>query len=129
VKAFALIKNIGQIDSLEYPYHGYVEIESFRKIGAWKPFIISGTKERLKKLNSLPNVIGLCVVTETGETRWPELDEPVAEALRSKLNNWLEEHGYPTIPEGWTNRRVVREVVGRFNDQYNIFTDYDVTDE
>jgi hypothetical protein len=74
----------------------------------------------LLAIDKLPNVIGICAVTESGDVKWAELDANIALAGRTKLNTWLTARGYPTIPAGWTNRKVLVEVAKRMDAKFDL---------
>lgn len=64
--------------------------------------------------------VGIVAVTEAGGIRWGELDNPCAGQVRTRLNAWLEQRNQPTIPEAWTNRRVVRAIYRRANAHFDL---------
>jgi hypothetical protein len=51
----------------------------------------------------------------------------IAPAIRTRLNTWLTNRGYPNIPAGWTYRRVVREIFERINPHFSL-DNFDVAD-
>lgn len=119
-KAFALIRMVGGSPDIgELPYFGYVLCD---RIGAtnWGAYLISGTGAQLSAIDALPSVMGIVAVTQAGDVRWAELDDNIAGAARTKLNNWLTARFRPTIPAGWTNRRVVREIYQAANAHWNL---------
>lgn len=129
MKAFALVRMIdGQpdIDRVVTPYHGFVLCDKIGNTG-WGAYLFSGTGPELTALDNLPQVVGIVAVTQN-EVKWGELDNPVASAVRTKINTWLSNRGQPTIPEGWSNRRVVREIYQRANARFDL-NNFDVTDE
>jgi hypothetical protein len=87
---------------------GYLYIGS---IGTWGAYIVHGTGAMLQELDTLPNVVGICTKKNIGAT--------VNSTVRTKLNNWLSNNGYPDIPADWTNRQVVKSIFRRF------FPDFD----
>ena len=93
------------------PYHGYVLTG---QVGQYGLYLFSGTPAQLAAINALPNVIGLFLLRTTGEgmnvVRWAEIDDGFATAARTRLNTWLTNNGKPTIPDGWTNKRVVKKL-------------------
>lgn len=88
-------------------------------LGAWGCYLLSGTGAQLVALNALPNVYGICAVTEAG-VRWAELDGVIAPAVRTRLNTWLTARGYPNIPVSWTYKQVVVAVYKRLNDRFDL---------
>jgi len=89
--------------------------------GGYGIYVVTGTGAQLVAINALPHVIGLCSVTEGGgDGRWPELEDVILPAVRTKLNTWLTARGYPNIPAGWTYRHVIREICQRLNEFYEI---------
>jgi hypothetical protein len=118
--AFGLIRMSGgqpDVDFTATSLYGYNLIGS---LGGWGAYLVSGTAAQLTALNALSQVVGICVITNSGDVRWAELDGNIAAAIRMKLNTWLSNRGYPTIPAGWTYRRVVREVFQRINAGFEI---------
>ncbi len=122
VKLFCLVNCTGgvfPINEKSTPYYGYVAIENLIKIGNWKPYIISGTAAQLAAINALPAVVGLVAVTEAEGIQWPEMEQVVAAAVRTKINIWLTNNGHPTIPATWTNRQMVQAIMKRLNDKFD----------
>ena len=105
-------------------YRGYVFCDQIGNFGA---YLFSGTGAQLIALNALPSVIGLVAVTDNGNVRWAELDDLFPNATRTRINTWLTNRGLQTIPAGWTNRRVVREIFERLNDKFSLDS-FDVAD-
>jgi hypothetical protein len=102
MKAFAIIRMQGgqpEIDPEATPFHGYVLCD---QLSQWGAYLVSGTPQQLQAINQLSHVYGICAVTESGDVRWAELDDIPVAAIRNKLNNWLQNHNQPTIPEDWT---------------------------
>jgi hypothetical protein len=87
--------------------------------GNWGAYLFSGTQAQLVAINALPNVYGICLVSE-GIVRWAELDGVIAEAVRTRLNTWLTARGYPNIPAGWTYRQVVIAIYNRINAKFDL---------
>lgn len=112
------------IDSVATPYTGYVLCG---QVAGWGAYLISGTGAQLLAIDALPGVVGLVAVTESGDKKWPELDGEIASAVRTKINNWLSNRGWPTIPLGWTYKRVVREIFTRISDRFDLNV-FDVKD-
>lgn len=127
MKAFAIIRMQGgqpEINPEETPYHGYVLCD---QLGQWGAYLISGTPAQLRAIDKLSHVYGICAVTESGDVRWRELDDAMTDKIRNRLNTWLENRGQQTIPEGWSNRRVVRAIFRRFNAHFDLDR-FDVAD-
>ena len=112
---FAISRMAGgqpDIDLTATPVHGWVLSGRIANYGA---YLFSGTNAQLLALNALPQVVGIVGVTiSTNEDgvvlHWAELDNVINAAVRTKLNNWLTNNGYPTIPADWTNKQVIRAV-------------------
>ncbi len=95
------------------PYRGYVFCD---KIGNWGAYLISGTVTQLTAIIALSEVVGIVTVTD-GRS---ELNNIIVPNIRTKLNNKLTELGKPNIPDGWTYRKIVKEVFKRFNSHFNL---------
>jgi hypothetical protein len=69
-------------------------------------------------------------VTESGDVRWPELGGQVVDEIRTKINNWIANHhpSWGAIPQGWTYRRLVKEIYKRLNKAFDL-NKFDVADE
>ena len=94
----------------------------------WAAYLVAATKAVLQGLDEQwDGFIGIVAVTEGGDVRWGELENPCADVVRARLNTYLTNHGYPTIPEQWTNRQVVREIYERANDRFD-FRGIDIMD-
>ena len=88
MKAFAIIKmNGGSPEIGGLPCRGYVLCAHSGQ--NWGGYIVSGTPAQLQAINALPDTYAICAVTETGVTKWPELDNVISEAVRARLNTWL----------------------------------------
>ena len=126
MKAFALIRmNGGQPDipaalaEADEPFN-FVLCDRIGGTG-WGAYLCCARGIVLQQLDeSYGGFIGIVAVTESGDVRWGELDNPCADTVRTRLNIWLENHGHPTIPESWSNRRVVREIFRRANQRFDI---------
>ncbi len=105
------------IDLTATPIAGYVLCDQIGNQGA---YLFSGTTAQLIDLNALPQVVGIVGVTETGATRWVELDNAIAAGVRTKLNTWLTARGYLNIPVGWTYRRVINAIYQRLNVKFDL---------
>lgn len=122
MKAFVLIRMRGgrpDIDFEQTPIPGYVLADQIRNTG-WGAYLVSGTGVQLLALDALPQVVGIVAVTEDGNVKWGELENPVDANVRQKLNTWLSSQSHPTIPDGWSNRRVVREIYERANAHFDL---------
>lgn len=127
MKAFAIIRMSGgqpEIDPVATPYHGYVLCD---QVAGWGAYLVSGTPAQLSAIDQLAHVYGICAVTESGDVKWAELDGVCSEAVRTRLNTWLANRGYPTIPAGWTYRQIVRAVYQRVNTHFDLDR-FDVAD-
>jgi len=119
-KLFAIVPIDGAfpaIDRSVTPYNGYILAD---QVGNYGAYLFSGTGAQLIALNALPNVVGIVAVTQNGDVRWAELDGTITPAVRTKLNTWLTNRGYPSIPAGWTNRQVVDAVFKRINPNFDL---------
>ena len=117
---FAICRMAGGLPDINFemtPVHGYTLGGVVGNFGA---YLFSGTAAQLTALNALPQVLGICALTMTGDVRWAELDKKIAAAVRTKLNIWLSAHGYPTIPTGWSNRDVVKAIYQRMNNRFDL---------
>lgn len=125
-KAFALIHMVGgapDIDASETPYFGYVLCDRILST-QWGAYLISGTNAQLLAIDALPSVVGIVAVTQSGDVYWAELNDTIAGAARTKINNWLIARGQPTIPAGWTNRQVVQAIYQRANAHWDMNSFY-----
>lgn len=96
---------------------GYSEIG---RIGNWHIVLATSTPARLQAIETQggTNIIPLAKVTETGD-RWPELENIIDPADRTRINAWLQNHGYPDIPADWNLRQVVRAVLNRVHPDFD----------
>jgi len=121
LKAFAFIRMAGgspQIDQTTTPYYGFAYVG---RIGVWGAYIISGTQAQLLALNALPEVVGVCFVSQADTERWPELNDTINPAVRTKINTFLINRGFEfTIPVEWTNRQVLLKTFKYFNYNYTL---------
>jgi len=106
-----------QVDWEQFPQVSQCHCES---VGEWGLYLLAGTGAQLSALNALPEVVGIVAVTESGETKWAELDGVIAAGVRTRLNAWLSARGHPTIPEDWTYRRVVEAVFKRAHERFDL---------
>lgn len=42
-----------------------------------------------------------------------DLDNVIPVLIRTKINAWLTNHGYPTVPAGWTYRQLLQAIKAR----------------
>ena len=115
---FALIRMDNGRPDLPPAAQGRVNYVLCDRIGGigWGAYLCAATGPVLKALDEdYAGFIGIVAVTEDGDVHWGELDNPCAEDVRARLNTWLEARDQPTIPEAWTNRRVVRAIYRRAN--------------
>jgi hypothetical protein len=116
----ALVKMSGgspQIDTAVTPYVGHILVGH---AGGWGGYLISGSAAQLTALNALPEVVGICVMTESGGVKWVELDNVITPAMRTKLNTYLTSKGLSTVPVNWTNRQIVLAVFRRMNPEFDL---------
>lgn len=130
MKAFVITRMVsGQpdIDFEQFPIHGYVLAADL--VGNWGAYLFSGTGAQLSALDTAPNVYGIVAVTESGDVKWPELEGVISSGARTKINNWVSSHypAQPSIPAGWTYRRVIREIFTRMNKHFKL-THIDISD-
>jgi len=134
MKAFAIINNPNGVPALNDAggnpllYRGYVY--HYQIVANWGTYLISGTPAQLAAIAALATVIPICTVTEPtqdGNPRWPELDDVLSSARRTRLNNWLSARGLPTVPATWTYRRVLEVTYRRIKPGFNLMAE-DVKD-
>ena len=77
----------------------------------WGVYLLGGPVAQISAINALPTVIGVCT--------WAQLDNVMRAEALTKVNTWATNHGYPTAPVTWTNRRVLRELAERLNPNYD----------
>ena len=86
----------------------------------WGAYLCSARGDVLSQLDQLwDGFIGIVAVTAPGGVVWGELENPCSDTVRDRLNTWLEARNLPTIPESWTNRRVVQTIFRRANDRFD----------
>jgi len=98
------------IDMEATPYTTYVLAAQIGN--SWGCYMFVATAAQLTAINALPNVYGICTVAN--------LDNVIAVAVRNKVNTWLDARGFPTIPAGWTYRKVVNAIFKRINEKFDI---------
>lgn len=81
-------------------------------VGQWGAYLVHGTGAMLLELNSQPGVTGICTKSQ--------LNDIVRTSVRTTLNAWLSNNGYPTFPAGWTNRRLIKAIFGHFFPGYDL---------
>lgn len=130
MKCFALLRMTNGRPDLPAAAQGRVNWVLCDRIGGtgWGAFLVAATGPVLQGLDEQwDGFIGIVAVTEAGDVRWGELENPCAEVVRARLNAWLTAHGHRTIPDGWSNRQVVREIYERANDRFD-FRGIDIMD-
>jgi len=129
-KAFALLRMTNGRPDLPAAAQGRVNWTLCDRIGGtgWGAYLVAATGADLKALDEQwSGFIGIVAVTEGGDVHWGELENPCADAVRARLNTYLSNHGYPSIPDKWTNRQVVREIYERANERFD-FRAIDIMD-
>lgn len=119
-KGFAITTMVGGAPNIDFtvtPVHGFALCDQVAGFGA---YLFSGTNVQLLALNALPNVMGLCIVTEDANVKWAELDGVIAPAVRTKLNVWLTARGFVNVPAGMTYRAVITAVYQRLNSHFDL---------
>ena len=88
----------------------------------WSAYLVAATGAVLQALDTQwDGFIGIVAVSEGDDTvHWGELENPCADAVRTRLNTWLTQHNQPTIPPAWTNRQVVRAIYERANAHFDL---------
>ena len=131
--AFALIRMTGGQPDLPQALHDAGEQFNYvlcdRIPGTnWGAYLCAARPAVLSDLDALyAGFIGIVAVSSSGDVHWGELENPCADAVRTRLNTWLAEHNQPTIPEAWTNRQVVRAIYERANARFDL-AHFDVMD-
>ena len=122
-KAFALIRMTGGQPDLPEQAQGRVNWTLCDRIGAtnWGAYLVAATGADLLALDTQwDGFVGIVAVTDSGDVRWGELENPCASTVRDRINTWLAAQGLPTIPDGWTNRQVVRAIFERANARFDL---------
>ena len=130
MKAFCLMRMVGGQPDLPVAAQGRVNWVLCDRIPTtnWGAYLVAATGPNLQALDTQwSGFIGIVAVTESGDVRWGELENPTADAVRARLNALLEAHNQPTIPEAWTNRQVVRAIYERANAHFDLST-FDIMD-
>jgi hypothetical protein len=122
MKAFLVTRIIdGNPDFSGLLYSGAVLCA--KTLNNWGIYIATGTPAQLLAINALSHVYGLCTVTSPeNQPNWPELNDVIPAARRTRINEWLTDRGYPTIPAGWTYRQVILKICLWLNPHYEIET-------
>jgi len=85
------------------------------KLGQWYCLLMSSSANRLQTIATQAgdNLIPLVTIenTEDGDLRWKVR---ISTQNVSRINVWLDNNGYPTIPGTWTYAQVVRDIIGLF---------------
>jgi len=130
MKCFALMRMIDGQPDLPVQAQGQVNYSLCDRIGStgWGAYLCAATGANLTLLDEQwSGFVGIVAVTENGDVRWGELDNPCSESVRERINTWLENHNLPTISESWTNRQVVREIYLRANAHFDL-SSFDIMD-
>ena len=130
MKAFCLMRMVGSQPDLPVAAQGLVNWVFCDRIPTtnWGAYLVAATGANLQALDTQwAGFVGIVAVTESGDVRWGELENPTADAVRTKINNLLEAHNQPTIPAGWTNRQVVRAIYERANAHFDL-SNFDIMD-
>ncbi len=95
---------------------GYIEIG---KLGNWHILLLASKGANLQAINALNanKVIGLATITTDEDGNVSGWNAVLDENDRNKINIWLGNNGYPTIPEGASSRQAVRRVWRVINDK------------
>ena len=109
---YALSKITNGLPTTALPYHGHVLI---KELGQYGLYMFSGTAGQLTNLGGEAQIVPIVALTDNGVLHYPEMNNNVSAAIRTKMNNWLTARGLPNIPAGWTYRRLMREIVERFS--------------
>ncbi len=128
-KLFAIVSIVGGVPDtgllqIGTDYKGFVLSD---QVGGFGAYLFSGTAAQLLVLNALPSVLGIVGVTEDSVVKWAELDGIITAPVRTKLNVWLVNRGYPTIPLGWSYRQVINTVYQRINAKFDLSV-FDITE-
>lgn len=119
--ALAVIKQEGGLPVISQanpPYTNWVSMGDLPD--SFGLYLVSDTAARLVAADSISGVYGICAISQTGDIKWTELDSVITAAARTKINSFLSARGYPTIPAGWTNKQVVKAILTRINDKFDI---------
>lgn len=130
MKAFSLMRMVGGSPDLPEQAMGRVNWVLCDRIPTtnWGCYLVAATGADLQALDDdWGGFIGIVAVSESGQVHWGELENPCADAVRARLNTWLEARGQQTIPEGWTNRQVVRAIYRRANAHFDL-ANFDIMD-
>jgi len=130
MKAFALVRMTDGQPDLPPAAQGRVNWTLCDRVGGtgWGVYLVAATGPDLKALDEQwDGFVGIVAVTDAGDVRWGELENPCADVVRTRLNTWLANHGYRTIPEQWINRQVVREIYERANARFDL-AQFDIMD-
>ena len=114
MKAYLISKmNEGGVPDIDFEtitYKGYVIAAQIRN--DWGCYLFAGTAVQLAAINALPETYAICTQAN--------LDNVIASAVRTRINNWLSARDYPTIPAGWTYRQVINAIFKRLNQKFDI---------
>lgn len=114
MRAYALLRMTNGLPFLDqdtHPLRGYCLGASRRD---WGMYMIAGTVAQLQAVNALPlsDFVGICTVIN--------MVEVVTLAVRANINTWADAEfpSLPTLPAGWTNEQVIRDLYRRANSHY-----------
>jgi len=98
---------------------GYAQIG---RLGNWFCLLMTSSTARLATIaeQAGDDLIPLVTIqnTEDGDLRWKVR---ISTQNVSRINTWLENHGYPTLPGTWTYAQIVRALIGLFaGEQFDI---------
>ena len=113
MRAYAIIKTTCGAPALPEG----VELQGFAlgaAAGDWGMYQIVGTSGQLQAVGALD--IGQAV----GISALANLAEVMGAATRARIDAWADANfpSLPSVPAGWTNEQVVRELYGRANSHY-----------
>lgn len=97
----------------------------------WDALVIQSWEARLNNIITQSEAANLMLALAKstpdadGSYTW---DEIMDEAERTKINNWLDNNNFPTIPDGWTNKQAVIQIFHFINDYHNKIGDFFVRD-
>lgn len=119
--AMAVIKQEGGlpvITQADPPYTNYVSMGDLP--GNYGLYLVADTQARLIAADAISGVYGICLLTQSGDVKWAELDNVITPAMRNKINTFLSAKGYPTIPAGWTNKQAANAILARINAKFDL---------
>lgn len=95
---------------------GYIEIG---QLGKWHVVFMASKGANLQAINALSanKVIALALIQTDGDGNVTGWNAVIDETDRAKVNIWLGNNGYPTIPEGASARQAVRRIWRVINEE------------